>query len=246
MGRICKFSKVENKVFEYVWYRDKGAEGEVYLNERGKKGLFEVSSSVEAVRWLGKILCYWSVEMEDNKMVRFENQYGRINVIRKRNGGGEYALCLFYNKNLGYRSRSICYPAGAGGGGWAEIGSRILELFNTRVFTAPSQQAEVNRGSRNNIEKEVRVEVLEKGNYSIVTETKGNVVNVLIKGLSAVVDAEKWVRAIVMERVNERESWGRVCDILDKHFNGAEKHELDDGSMVVIFATSEEAKEFAK
>ncbi|KAF5185844.1 hypothetical protein FRX31_024564 [Thalictrum thalictroides] len=211
--RVCRFSKVESKIFEYVYFKGGENSAEVMLNERSKRGYFEVFTSKEGVRWLGRVLCSWSAGILTRQTEKFEDELVTILVHNRRNNNGEYAFGLFFNRRLGSRTKSISFPAGVERGGWAEIGSRMLECVEPTIFITQQRYREKRVERRGEIDDASKEETKWRGEpgTKFRVEKIGGQVSISIVGHDAVLNANKWQKAVMMEREDGGKEWEEVC-----------------------------------
>ncbi|KAF5195911.1 hypothetical protein FRX31_014502 [Thalictrum thalictroides] len=248
--RVCRFSKVESKVFEYVWFKGEEKSEEVMLNERGSKGYFETRTSVGVASWLGKVLCHWSMEGNSGNREKYEDVWGSALVIRKKNKGGEYALCLFFNKRYGGRASSICYPQGFAKGGWTEVGSRMLELFDLNLFRRSEHTRVDERGAetwgRSRREEQVGHGRNNNGvSYNI--ERRGNEAYLKMEGQEKILNSEKWLKVVVMEgTIKGSIELGDIINEVEKKLVGATCKAMESGELMIFLQTEKEAVELAR
>ncbi|KAF5189050.1 hypothetical protein FRX31_021363 [Thalictrum thalictroides] len=244
--RVCRFSKVEAKIFEYVWFKGGERSAEVMLNERSKRGYFEVFSSKEGVQWLGKLMCSWSVGRDSRTREKFEDELTTIMVHKRKNSKGEYAFCLFFNRRLGSRVKSISYPAGFDRGGWAEIGSRMVECLDPIRFRTQPAFREENEGRRGGY-RELGTKVETGGSRRgwgthFKAEKVGEQTSITILGEDTILNGKKWQKAGVLYKEEGERGWRELSEDINSKFPGAECHELEEGTLLVFFKEEEEVK----
>ncbi|KAF5200048.1 hypothetical protein FRX31_010373 [Thalictrum thalictroides] len=134
-------------------------------------------------------------------------------------------------------------------GGWAEIGSRLLETVQLRGRQVKRREI-IDRGgvsgNQRGREWEMETTIRTLGNYSLVAERSGFSLNITVRGITMVVDAEKWKKMVLITKDPTTIQWGSIFDEIKNNYGAVEGKVIEENRAMFFFSSQDQVNVFVK
>ncbi|KAF5174875.1 hypothetical protein FRX31_035537, partial [Thalictrum thalictroides] len=127
-----------------------------------------------------------------------------------------------------------------------ETVSRMVDLFEPAILS--THQREWRRGEERNLTLARKDMVNEGGDGRVLfrVDKRDLQTNITVIGRETILNANKWLKAVIIEMKDGRKEWTEIKRELNIRFGRSECKILEDGKLLLFLATEEETKELVR